>query len=67
MATIDTLESKLSSLLPKLATLEINKNFFNSKFPDGIDIGASPPRTIAILGDSITNNSGTWPARFDNA
>ncbi len=39
MTTIDTLESKLSSLLSKLATLEINKNFFNSKFPDGIDIG----------------------------
>lgn len=25
----------------------------------------TPPRTIAILGDSITENSGTWPARFE--
>ncbi|MBK7509609.1 MAG: hypothetical protein IPI16_16375 [Comamonadaceae bacterium] len=24
-----------------------------------------PPSTLAILGDSITENSGTWPARFE--
>ena len=28
-------------------------------------VRTSPPRTIAILGDSITGNSGTWPARFE--
>jgi len=39
MSSIDLLESKLSTLLSKLATLEVNKLSFNSKFPDGIDVG----------------------------
>ena len=33
--------------------------------PADLTVRTSPPRTIAILGDSITENSGTWPARFE--
>ena len=57
MTTIDTLESKLSSLLSKLATLEINKNFFNSKFPDGIDSTMLLSGTGSPLG-VVTANPG---------
>jgi len=60
MTTIDTLESKLSSLLSKLATLEINKNFFNSKFPDGIDIGAADLTGTGSPEGVITAPPGTY-------
>lgn len=53
MSSIDLLESKLSTLLSKLATLEVNKLSFNSKFPDGIDVGggtAGPQGNIGPQG-----------------
>lgn len=59
MSSIDLLESKLSTLLSKLATLEVNKLSFNSKFPDGIDVGdgtAEPP----TLGAFTAVSAGYW-------
>ena len=48
-----------------LATAEQGALADTAVQPADLTVRTSPPRTIAILGDSITENSGTWPARFE--
>ena len=62
MSSIDLLESKLSTLLSKLATLEVNKLFFNSKFPDGIDVGGGTVGPIGPQGPQGNRGPLTVPA-----